>query len=50
MPSKKAADALVEALTENSTLTRLELGYSGLGEEACLRLSEVLLRGKSGAR
>lgn len=47
--SKKVADALVEALKENRTLSRLEVGYSGLGEEACLRLSEVLL-GASGIR
>lgn len=50
-PSRqKVADALVEALKENRTLTRLEVGYSGLGEEACLRLSEVLLGTASGIR
>lgn len=48
--SKKVTDALVEALRENRTLTRLEAGYSGLGEEACLRLSEVLLGSGSGIR
>ena len=40
----------MEALRENRTLTRLEVGYSGLGEEACLRLSEVLLSSGSGIR
>lgn len=40
----------MEALKENRTLTRLEVGYSGLGEEACLRLSEVLLGNSSGIR
>lgn len=38
------ADALVESLKENSTLTKLDLSYGSFGEEACLRLSEVLLR------
>lgn len=40
----------MEALKENQTLTRLELGYAGLGEEACLRLSEVLLGSNYGIR
>ncbi|CAM9273249.1 unnamed protein product, partial [Hapterophycus canaliculatus] len=46
----KVVDALVEALKENRTLTRLELGYGGLGEEACVRLSEVLLGQTGGIR
>ncbi|CAM9756483.1 unnamed protein product, partial [Ectocarpus fasciculatus] len=46
----QVADALVEALKENQTLTRLDLGYAGLGEEACLRLSEVLLGSNYGLR
>ncbi|CAN0449253.1 unnamed protein product, partial [Ectocarpus sp. 12 AP-2014] len=47
---EQVADALVEALKENQTLTRLELGYAGLREEACLRLSEVLLGSNYGIR
>lgn len=46
---EKVADVLVEALKTNCTLTRLELGFGGVGEEACLRLCEVLLQ-SSGIR